>query len=241
MSELKKTQTGDGSFTYYHPTVGEHYHSMHGALQESKHVFLETGTRYYLSQHPEKRELKILEVGFGTGLNFLITADYCNGIDLPMQYTGIEKYPLSQEELEQTGYAGFLQEPLLGETLYRQYAACIDHMQSLSRLQALEIRKTDVRDFQSETEFDLIYFDAFAAVHQPEMWEKQTLNQVCRYLKPGGVLVTYAITGQLKRDLKALGFIVQKMPGAPGKREMLRAIRPAAPFPSYRQSAHSNP
>lgn len=238
MSALKKIQTRDGSFTYYHPLVGEHYHSIHGALQESRHVFLETGTHYYLSQHPDTAQLNILEVGFGTGLNFLVTADYCAKISLPLQYTGIEKYPLTQQEIEQTGYGAFLEAPL-AQALYTHYPDCMNHMQALSKQQSLEIRHQDVRDFESKTAFDLIYFDAFAAVHQPEMWTKETLDQVCRYLRPGGILVTYAITGQLKRDLRALGFTIQKMPGAPGKREMLRAIRAASP--SFLQSAHNNP
>ena len=237
--ELKSTRTADGSLTYYHPLIGEHYHSIHGALQESRHVFLDTGARHYLKQHPEKNDLHILEVGFGTGLNFLLSADYCQQEGIKLHYCGIEKYPLSKDQLMQTAYAQHLQDPGIAQALYTQYAPETQAEQVLHPLLCLDLKVCDVRSFTSTRHFDLLYFDAFAVNHQPEMWEKDTLWQVCQYLKPGGILVTYAITGNLKRNLKALGFTIEKLPGAPGKREMLRATRSA--FPSYPQNGHNNP
>lgn len=239
MSELERIRTRDGSFTFYHPLIGEHYHSIHGALQESRHVFVDAGARYFLNNHPGTTSLKILEVGLGTALNFLLTADYCAGEGIPLHYTAIEKYPLSAGEIRQTGYQEFLADRELAAGFYARYQSGFSGMQDLGRGQCLEICQTDIRAFESSGQFDVLYFDAFAAVHQPEMWEKPTLERVCRYLRPGGVFVTYAITGQLKRDMKSLGFEIEKLPGAPGKREMLRAVRSASP--SYRQNAHNNP
>ena len=215
--------TGDGSSTLYHPEIGEHYHSKHGALQESQHVFLRSGLEFFL-QKEETSEIAVLEVGFGTGLNFLLTADYVDIQGTRLQYVGIEAYPLSEEIIFKTGYENFVKP----ETW-----ACFQ--QNYSKAQIQEVTFTDsvnlfiahekVLDFRSAQKFDVIYFDAFAAVHQPEMWTAETLEHVCSFLQPGGVFVTYAITGNLKRTMKALGFTIEKAPGAPGKREMLRAVK----------------
>lgn len=237
--ELRRIRTQDGSLTYFNPRIGEHYHSIRGALQESRHVFLDTGTRFFMENHPECKNLDILEVGFGTGLNFLLTADYCKETKLLLNYCGIEKYPLNQTQISQMEYASYLQHPEIADALYRQYTTCIQATQQIHSGINLEIRACDVREFTTRSLYDLIYFDAFAVAYQPEMWEKETLERVCQYLRPGGVLVTYAITGNLKRNLKTLGFTIEKRPGAPGKREMLRAIRLASP--SSLQNAHSSP
>ncbi|MFC3198584.1 tRNA (5-methylaminomethyl-2-thiouridine)(34)-methyltransferase MnmD [Parapedobacter deserti] len=213
--------TADGSKTLYHPEVGEHYHSRHGAVQESRHVFLQMGLRHYLStQAPEA--VTILEVGFGTGLNFLLSADYCHHQRIPLTYIGVEKHPLPPGTLSQTGYGAYVSDALWSSFLAR-YEDSLRFGQPISEGCQLEIIPTDVMQFDTWQRFDILYFDAFAAVHQPELWTAEVIQYVCRNLKPGGVFVTYAITGNLKRTLKALGFKVEKVPGAPGKREMLRA------------------
>ncbi|TZF82598.1 tRNA (5-methylaminomethyl-2-thiouridine)(34)-methyltransferase MnmD [Pedobacter sp. BS3] len=215
--------TSDGSKTLYNPTVGEHYHSRHGAVQESRHVFLQSGLQHYLNLHPVT-EINVLEVGFGTGLNFLLSADYCAQNNIRLNYTGIEAYPLTVDILRETGYNNYINADLW-QNFISSYPHSFNHEVTSSESCKLEVAHCRLMDFTSEKQFHIIYFDAFAALHQPEMWTTEALHQVCRYLIPGGIFVTYAITGNLKRSMKTLGFSIEKAPGAPGKREMLRATK----------------
>ncbi len=215
--------TADGSLTLFQPDVGEHYHSKHGALQESRHVFIESGLGYFLAKNPQP-SVHILEVGLGTGLNFLLTADYAAKHSVQLEYTAIEAYPLSETLLAQTGYNQFVEKDIWQGFLANYQQAFSAPIVICSGIN-LKVGKCLLADFTMEGQLDVIYFDAFAAIHQPEMWTTEALEKVCRYLKPGGVFVTYAITGNLKRSMKALGFSIEKAPGAPGKREMLRAVK----------------
>jgi tRNA U34 5-methylaminomethyl-2-thiouridine-forming methyltransferase MnmC len=223
MPELKIVETADGSKTIWNEEVGEHYHSKHGALQESKHVFLQSGLVHYLEKTPVN-EVSILEVGFGTALNFLVSADYCAENNIRLSYTGIEAYPLNDAIISQTGYESYVS-PDIWEAFLSAYPLSIKLPSALNDACILEVAHTFLKDFKSEKTFDVIYFDAFAAIHQPEMWDEEALESCSKYLKPGGIFVTYAITGNLKRSMKALGFSIEKAKGAPGKREMLRATK----------------
>lgn len=223
MDHLSFTLTSDGSKTLFNEQVGENYHSRHGALQESKHVFLNSGLCFYLEKETEKKA-SVLEVGFGTGLNFLVTADHCLKNEISLNYTGIEAYPLQQEMIAETGYQEYVSEELWNSFL-KNYSVSLIQNTEISAACSLRIAPEKLLDFRSEELFDVIYFDAFAAVHQPEMWNPESLNHICKFLKPGGVFVTYAITGDLKRTMKSLGFSIEKAPGAAGKREMLRAVK----------------
>ncbi len=215
--------TADGSLTLFQPEVGENYHSKHGALQESKHVFIESGLDYFLAQNAQPA-VRILEVGLGTGLNFLLTADYAAKHSVQLEYTAIEAYPLSETLLAQTGYNQFVKKDIW-EGFLANYQKAFSAPNVICSGINLNVAKSLLADFTMEGQVDVIYFDAFAAIHQPEMWTTEALEKVCRYLKPGGVFVTYAITGNLKRSMKSLGFAIEKAPGAPGKREMLRAVK----------------
>lgn len=218
--------TADGSKTIFNAQIGEHYHSTHGAVQESRHVFLKSGLQFLLNSKAVSHTspLAILEIGFGTGLNFLLTADYCLQQSIALHYTGVEAYPLSLHMIQNTGYEQEIDHNLWNSFL-AHYPSAFDQKQTLHSAITLEIAHLDVVDFNTQQQYDLMYFDAFAAVRQPEMWSEATLRQVCQFLKPGGIFVTYAITGNLKRTMKSLGFSIEKAPGAPGKREMLRAIK----------------
>jgi len=218
--------TADGSKTIFNAQIGEHYHSTHGAVQESRHVFLKSGLHFLLNSKAVSHTspLAILEIGFGTGLNFLLTADYCLQQSIALHYTGVEAYPLSLHMIQNTGYEQEIDHNLWNSFL-AHYPSAFDQKQTLHSAITLEIAHLDVVDFNTQQQYDLMYFDAFAAVRQPEMWSEATLRQVCQFLKTGGVFVTYAITGNLKRTMKGLGFSIEKAPGAPGKREMLRAIK----------------
>lgn len=229
---LEIVKTNDGSSTLFHPLIGEHYHSRHGALQESKHVFLNSGLQFFLNKKnslngSSTNRVSILEVGFGTGLNYLLTADYCLKNKITLHYTGIERYPLPKDLIDETNYAAFVDKSL-ANSFYFNYPIILEKNEETTILENsyLEIALLDVLKFQSNKTFDVLYFDAFSAIHQPEMWTKELLAHLSNFLNPGGVFITYAITGNLKRTMKSLGFEIEKVPGAPGKREMLRAISP---------------
>ncbi len=223
-NDLKIVSTADGSNTIYNPQVGENYHSRHGALQESLHVFVNAGLNYFLDTNNAK-QVSILEVGFGTGLNFLLSADFCTNHQIQLNYTGIEAYPLPNELILQTGYEKYVPSSIW-ESFTAAYPNALKNAVILNPFCTLEIEACKLLDFNSDIKHDVIYFDAFAAVHQPEMWNEEAIGHAIKFLKPGGVFVTYAITGNLKRMLKALRLTIQKIPGAAGKREMLRAVLP---------------
>lgn len=215
------TPTADGSNTLYNETIGEHYHSKHGALQESKHVFIDAGLKFASANQDE---ISILEVGFGTGLNFILSFEYCAANNIKLNYTSIEAFPLTIDTIAQTGYAAYVPEEIWTGFI-SNYPAALKSTQQLTPLCALEIPHTTLAEYRSDKQFDLIYYDAFSVQHQPEMWGDEIIAHACSFLKPGGTFVTYAITGKLKRALKACGFTIEKLPGAPGKREMLRAFK----------------
>nr|WP_067056144.1 tRNA (5-methylaminomethyl-2-thiouridine)(34)-methyltransferase MnmD [Mucilaginibacter sp. L294] len=223
-SHLQIVTTADGSNTIYNALVGENYHSRNGALQESLHVFVQSGLEYFLeNSNTNNNDVSILEVGFGTGLNFLLTANVCTQQQINLIYTGIEAYPLTDEMLSQTGYGQYVPAPVW-QSMLQNYRASLKSLTQLNNYVQLQIAPTALADFTSLIKYDIIYFDAFAVAHQPEMWSEEAITHTLKFLKPGGVFVTYAITGNLKRTIKALGLKVEKAPGAPGKREMLRAV-----------------
>jgi len=220
---LTLTQTEDGSFTLFHPIIGEHYHSTRGALQESKHVFLHAGLEYALTRNP-KNTISILEVGFGTGLNYLVSQEYCEQQGIHLHYTGIEPYPLSKTILKSMQYKTYIDGNVVDE-FYSIYEKSLEREVKAGPHSFLTLATEEALSFQSPDLFDVLYFDAFATTRQPEMWTLNTLSHCCSFLDVGGVFVTYAITGNLKRILKSLGFRIEKVAGARGKREMLRAIK----------------
>jgi tRNA U34 5-methylaminomethyl-2-thiouridine-forming methyltransferase MnmC len=220
---LELITTADGSKTIYHSEVGENYHSRHGALQESRHVFLKSGLEYFLEHNPTS-EVNVLEVGLGTGLNFLLSADYCTDNQISLDYTGIEAYPLINELISQTQYEQYVSAPLW-DSFINEYPDSLKHPVKINTYCQLQTAHCQLANFTNNQQYDVIYFDAFASARQPEMWNEEAIAHTIQFLKTGGVFVTYAITGNLKRTLKSLGLKVEKAPGAPGKREMLRAIK----------------
>lgn len=215
--------TGDGTKTLYHRLVGEHYHSKHGALQEAQHVFMKSGLQFALEKN-SLSEISILEVGFGTGLNFILTADSCKKADLKLNYCGIEAFPLPIDVISNMGYDIFV-DPTIWDSFITDYVNSINQKVVSNNKLQWTVANQKVLDFNAEDRFDVVYFDAFAAVHQPEMWTEEVLSHVLSFLKEGGVFVTYAITGNLKRSMRRLGCEIEKIPGPPGKREMLRAVK----------------
>jgi tRNA U34 5-methylaminomethyl-2-thiouridine-forming methyltransferase MnmC len=214
--------TGDGSKTIYLPEWNEHYHSSHGALQEAQHVFIKHG----LSTQKEDY-ITILEMGFGTGLNALLTYFASEKRRQYVHYIGIEAFPPSEEEWRAMDYAQFSNDPAAPQVFERMHTCEWDKAQEIDELFVLEKKQCPLVDAQvAPNSVDLIYYDAFGPRVQPELWTKAIFDLLFTWLVPEGILVTYCAKGQVKRDLKAAGFIVENLPGPPGKREMTRAIKP---------------
>ncbi len=219
--ERKIIQTSDGSKSIYLPQLDETYHSRHGAIQEAYHVFIRSG----LDLFEEGSLVRILEMGFGTGLNCFITWLEARRRKLNVQYCGLEAYPVSIEvakELEYPSALGHAEFKTLFESLHRAPWNEEVHIDEGFILKKQEIR---VSDFQESGAFDLIYFDAFGPRVQPELWTETIFEKMYGALGSKGVLVTYSAKGSVRRALQAVGFMVERLPGPPGKREMLRAIK----------------
>lgn len=211
--------TKDSSSTLFVPGLDQHYHSMHGAMQESMHVFIEAGLHLF----KDKGKANILEIGLGTGLNALLTALEAEKLNLSIDYTALEKYPLSMDEMLQLNYGELLEgaetKRLLTELHQLKWGEKLE-LNTRFLLQKLEI---DFKDYQKKEVHDLIYFDAFAPSAQPDLWTVDVFNNMYDSLKQGGTLVTYCVKGDVRRNMKSAGFEVEKIPGPPGKREMARA------------------
>jgi tRNA U34 5-methylaminomethyl-2-thiouridine-forming methyltransferase MnmC len=215
------TITGDGSHTLYLSTIDEHYHSTFGAIQESQHVYIEAGLG-----HCKQTNLEILEIGFGTGLNCYLTllAAFKNG--QTVNYNTIEKFPLKQDVWKKLNFSKGCSE------IEKDYFSRL-HLSSWSAL--VEIHS---KFFLHKIEddlltislgelplIDLVYFDAFSPEKQPELWEPSIFEKIFSQMKDGGILVTYCAKGVIRRLLQQVGFQVERIPGPPGKREMLRATK----------------
>jgi tRNA U34 5-methylaminomethyl-2-thiouridine-forming methyltransferase MnmC len=205
---LKIITTSDGSHSLLNTELDETYHSRHGAVQESMHVFIRNGLECWRGE-----EVNILEVGFGTGLNALLTALSKKKVN----YTSIEAYPLEESVFSQLNY-----EPK--ELLQQIHLASWDHESRIDNLVLTKLH-TDLQSVSLDPVYNIIFFDAFAPSKQPSMWEFPMIEKVCNALVPGGLFVTYCAKGQLKRDLKTLGMEVETLAGPPGKKEMVRAMK----------------
>jgi len=219
---IRSMLTADGSTTFFNADLNEHYHSIHGAHQESQHVYIENGLQHF-HQKTSAKHISILEMGFGTGLNYLLSLDYALNQGISLSYTGIEAYPLPLELIQQTNYQQFLTKPELMEWYYSKYEAALLCEQEITGEQKLQIMEKKLADFSSEKKFDLIYFDAFANSKQPALWTDEMIEHICQFLNDKGIFVTYSVTGNLKRCLRKLGFSIERPNGALGKREMMRA------------------
>jgi tRNA U34 5-methylaminomethyl-2-thiouridine-forming methyltransferase MnmC len=217
LSKIKIIETADGSFSLLNEELNETYHSTHGAVQESKHVFIEHGLK---KLQQSVSTISILEVGFGTGLNALLTFNEVMG-NYNVEYTSLETFPLLEEVWNKLNY------PDPFGIFSKLHEASWDMENAIAQNIKLRKVKQPIQsvDFLNQ-KFDLIYFDAFAPNKQPEMWEIPVLSKVVEVMNQGSIFVTYCAKGQLKRDLKSLGLLVESLPGPPGKREMIRAIKP---------------
>ncbi|AFD07455.1 tRNA (5-methylaminomethyl-2-thiouridine)(34)-methyltransferase MnmD [Solitalea canadensis] len=221
-SNVQLLKTADGSFTLLQQDLMQTYHSVNGALQEAKHVFLETGLKHFRMQS-QVQKLSILEVGFGTGLNFLVTADYCSKENIQLNYVGVEAFPVKPEVMQKIEFENVISAEIWKNFLTNYHLLIEGNNIEINKNTSLRMEQKTILSTSLPPIFDIIYYDAFAPAIQPEMWSQETIQHVVSFLKPGGIFVTYSITGNLKRILKGLGFTIEKPKGAAGKREMLRA------------------
>jgi tRNA U34 5-methylaminomethyl-2-thiouridine-forming methyltransferase MnmC len=209
----------DGSSTLYRADLDEHYHSFHGALQESMHVFIEAG----LKKVAHKSVLNVLEVGFGTGLNALLTL-----IHLPdrlIHYHALEMYPVARDLAAAINYPQLLGGEEVLRSFTSMHTSAWEEEIAIQGQFFLTKREVDLCEYHSDTHYDLVYFDAFAPDKQPELWTGPIFNKIFGMMAKEGVLTTYSAKGSVRRSMQDAGFVVERIPGPPGKRQMLRAFK----------------
>ncbi len=213
--------TGDGSHSLFDRSRNETYHSVHGAIQESKHVFIGAGLEYSLSVTGDA--INVLEIGFGTGLNAILALLFSRQHSRLVNFTTVEAFPLPEEIWSQLNYADQLD---AADEFVKVQSCSWGDRHAISDNFSLMKCHTRVETFTpAKSAYDVIFYDAFAPSRQPEMWHLSLLEKVCGGLRSPGVFVTYCATGQLKRDLRSLGLNVETLPGPPGKKEMVRALK----------------
>lgn len=212
--------TGDGSVTIHLPEMNESYHSKFGAIQEAVHVFIKNGLTL-----TQGRPIAILEIGFGTGLNAFITYLESLKSGQPIQYTGVEAYPVAIEEAAQLNYVSELHADNEQRAFDRMHNEPWQKQIIINDSFTLVKRKEMFQDIEDQNKYDLIYFDAFGYPSQPELWSASIFKKMYDALKKDGILVTYACRTVIRKAMIEAGFTVEKLPGPPGKREMLRAIK----------------
>lgn len=223
--ERKIITTADGSKTIYIPEWNEHYHYKHGAIQEAYHVFVEYGLRYFLETNKPKQDLNILEIGFGTGLNAFITLLESIRDGFAVNYTGVEAFPVSLEQALAMDYPKELNVDEVQNLFVKLHETQWEETAEITSIFSLHKRKLKFEEITDETKYDLVYFDAFGARVQPELWTEDIFEIMYKALKNSGVLVTYSAKGSVRRAMQSVGFTVERLPGPPGKREMLRATK----------------
>jgi tRNA U34 5-methylaminomethyl-2-thiouridine-forming methyltransferase MnmC len=213
-------ETKDGSHTIFIPEWNESYHSKNGAIQEAKHVFIQSGLSLF-----QGKSVSILEIGFGTGLNAFITFLEAKEANQQINYVGVEAYPVVLEEVEKLNYVDELKATSERAVFNKMHTSNWENEIELSSFFQLTKRKQFFQDINDVDTFDLVYFDAFGFDLQPELWTEEIFKSLYVAMKEGAVLVTYACRTPIRKAMLAVGFRVEKLPGAPGKREMLRASR----------------
>jgi tRNA U34 5-methylaminomethyl-2-thiouridine-forming methyltransferase MnmC len=211
-------QTSDGSTSILLPEWNETYHSKHGAIQEAKHVFIQNGLSLFKGQ-----SVSILEIGFGTGLNAFITYLEAQKLQQKIEYTGIEAYPVAAEDVLKMNYVTELDAESEKDIFLKMHESDWNQREILSPDFSLEKQNIKFQEITDTNQYDLIYFDAFGFRVQPELWSLEIFQKMYAALKPNGILVTYACRSPIKNAMTEAGFLIEKLPGPPGKREMLRA------------------
>lgn len=222
MLDRKLVITKDGSHTVYDPVIKSNFHSTHGAITESKHIFITHGLEYLLKS---TSSLRIFEMGFGTGLNAYLSFLFSCSNPVKIEYHALESIPLDIEIVNQLNYQDLLDKTLEHSSLLDFHTCHWNLPYHVSPDFSITKMKCDWNFFQIESKFDLIFFDAFDPVVQPELWNKQSFEKLYDMMAVNAVLCTYCAKGAVRRIMKEVGFSIESLPGPPGKREMTRAIK----------------
>lgn len=234
--------TADGSSTIHLPEWDEQYHSKHGAIQEAYHVFIKHGLHYFCnSEQSEESQRKkidvtsssvekyhnisILEIGFGTGLNAFITLLEAKKLKIFVDYFGVEAYPVLMDEINQLNYSEELNVEDKSSLFNKLHEVSWEEFHKVTSYFSLAKQKRFFSEIKEENCYNIIYFDAFGARVQPELWTESIFQKMYSALKIKGILVTYSAKGSVRRAMETVGFKVERLPGPPGKREMLRATK----------------
>lgn len=218
MMDKKLVITNDGSHSLFVPEINECYHSKHGAIVEAEHVFIKNG--FSIANKPQ---LNILEIGFGTGLNALLTAQKANSKKVNVKYHTMELFPVTKDNYSKLNFT-----ELIGsedDALLNLHKSTWEEEHKISSYFSITKNNTSLEEYNTKVKFDIIYFDAFSPEKQPELWEDNIFKKMHHFLKEDGFLVTYCAKGIVRRTLQAVGFEVISLDGPPGKRQMTRAIR----------------
>tara|TARA_B100001758_G_C18388412_1_gene601452 strand:+ start:1253 stop:1930 length:678 start_codon:yes stop_codon:yes gene_type:complete len=216
---LKLKLTADGSHTLYRTDLDENYHSTHGAIQESQHVFIKNGLEYSFKLL-SKKKLSILEVGFGTGLNCLLSFIYAKKNNISIEYTALEIHPLSSQITDQLNYTSKLNEKIIFDKMHNAKWNQWNNIATNFMLNKIE---NSLQECTFQNTYDLVFFDAFGPRVEGELWNKEWYNKIRKSLNKNAALVTYCAKGSVRRDLISSQFTIERLEGPIGKREMLRA------------------
>jgi len=218
--------TEDGSNSLFFKELDETYHSTHGAIQESNHVFIKSGLAFLMQLHGQKENstINILEIGFGTGLNAMLTLEKSLSEKQQLNYTTFEPFPIPLKVIEKLNYFSFFDKKL-HQQIQELHFVSWNKIHKINTYFTFEKKELGLENLAIKNQFDLVYFDAFAPNKQAEMWELEMLENIFFSLKKEGILVTYCAKGVFRRLLQSLGFEVERIPGPPGKREMIRAVK----------------
>lgn len=217
--------TGDGSHSLRVDSLKETYHSKHGALQEASYVYIDQGFKYWITEN-NKGSCSIFELGFGTGLNAYLTANYAFQNKVLTRYTTIENNPLRMEEVNVLNYIDTIKVPDQQIDFIGLHSCLWNNVYKIPYFDFIKYHM-DFQRFDEKEKFDVLYYDAFGAHAQPELWSEALMKRCFRLLNPGGVWVSYCAKGSVRRGLENAGFLVERLSGPPGKREMLRAVKPS--------------
>ncbi len=212
--------TADGSHTLQLPDAEITYHSRFGAIQESEHVYIGAGLQPFVGNTDP---IRVFEVGFGTGLNAFLAYLEAREAKVKVEYEAVEAFPLQKEEYKQLNYAHVLRKRELAESFQMMHQAPWNRNIKIGQLFSLTKHETKLESFSTDKKFHVVFFDAFAPSAQPELWTDEIMQQMFDLLLPNGILTTYCSKGEVRRSLERAGFLIEKLPGPRGKREMMRA------------------
>lgn len=224
--QRKPEVTADGSLTFYIPEIDEHYHSTNGAVVEAQHVYLKEALLHYIA-HSNADSVRILEVGFGTGLNAFLTLLKADELKIPVYFTTLELYPLTIGQIDLLNYPDQIA-PERKDSYRALHLAEWECQVPVTPYFTLEKRHCNLVTDQLEGVFDVVYFDAFAPDKQPEIWSEEIYRKIAGAMHESGVFTTYCAKGVVRRGFRDAGFQMERIPGPPGKREMIRGTLTSA-------------